>query len=218
MRTTLAVFFVAILIAACAQPRAPQPPTAEPPAIAERKILYNGTIALVVPDLAAAEPKLLELVSRQGGFVAGSDVAGQLGARRVESWKLRVPVAKFRETLDAVSALGEVASVHSDSQDVTAEFSDDEARLSAKQTEEKRLLRLLDSSTGKLTDVLAVEKELSRVRGEIEEVTGRVKLLGSLAALSSITVTMTELRAFLPSSAPPFLTRIAKLAATPAAK
>ena len=56
--------------------------------------------------------------------------------------------------------LGELERNHVDSQDVTQEYYDIDARIKNKQQEEKRLQKHLDESTGKLTDILAVEREL----------------------------------------------------------
>ena len=79
--------------------------------------------------------------------------------------------------LQAVSRLGVPESRHQTAQDVTEEFVDLEARISNKKRLEKRIVELLSSSSGKIKDVIEVERELARVRGEIEQSEGRLRYL-----------------------------------------
>ena len=69
---------------------------------------------------------------------------------------------------------------------MTEEFFDLEARIKNKKVEEARLVKHLTDSTGKLEDILAVEREISRVRQEIEHMEGRIRLIANLAELTSV--------------------------------
>src|SRR5262249_27737277 len=73
-------------------------------------------------------------------------------------------------------------------------------------------LKHLEKSTGKLEDILAVEKELTRVRGEIERFQGRRQYLEKLSALTTVTVTIHERKNYVPdkSQAPAFGTTVAR--------
>jgi hypothetical protein len=57
---------------------------------------------------------------------------------------------------------------------------------------EDRLIELLGNRTGRLSDVLAVERELARVREEIERYEGRLRYLRTRAAMSTLSVTVHE--------------------------
>ncbi len=92
-----------------------------------------------------------------------------------------MPVDRFDSFVSAVSQIGEVRTNHVGSQDVTEEYYDIEARIRNKQEEEKRLLKHLADSTGKLEDILSVERELTRVRGEVEQMQGRLRFLANRA-------------------------------------
>ena len=83
-------------------------------------------------------------------------------------------------------------------------------RIRNKQREEERLLELLETQTGKLQDILSVEKELSRVREEIERYQGRLRVLKDQTTLSTVTLRIDELRGYLPDESPGFRTRIAR--------
>ncbi len=116
---------------------------------------------------------------------------------------MRVPVDRFDDLVRQISKLGEVRTSHIGSQDVTEEFFDLEARIHNKQEEEKRLLKHLADSTGKLEDILKVEHELTRVRGEVEQLQGRLRFLANRADLGTVTITATERQNEPPPAAPP---------------
>jgi len=165
-------------------------------------------VDLVVEQFEPLPERVEELVRQHGGFVSASSIAGSPGRPRSGRWTIRVPVDRFSEFLAAVRLLGEVRSVNSTSDDVTAEFYDIEARIRNKQQEEERLLKLLAEATGKLEEVLAVERELSRVRGEIEQAQGRMRMLKDVTELTTVTVTVTEIKDYVPDEAPTYVTRV----------
>jgi hypothetical protein len=172
-------------------------PTTPPPAV-PRKIIYDATIDLVVDSLGGLEASVVDVVKRHGGFLSGSDMATQVSAQRTATWRVRVPVDRFEDFVRAIGRLGEVRTSHIGSQDVTEEYFDLEARIRNKQEEEKRLLKHLADSTGKLEDILKVEAELTRVRGEVEQMQGRLRFLANRADLSTVTITATELKNYTP--------------------
>ena len=182
-----------------AESEAPATPKADAaPAHISRKIIYDARIDLLVKSLDATEQAVLELIKDHNGFLAESNIAARTGTQRDATWRVRVPVDHFDSFVSAVSKLGEVRTNHVGSQDVTEEFADLEARIRNKQEEEKRLLKHLADSTGKLEDILAVERELSRVRGEVEQMQGRLRFLANRADLSTVTITATEWKDYIP--------------------
>ena len=177
-------------------------PAPEAPVV--RRIIYSASIDLIVTDFDGSGKNVQTIVDYQGGYVAKSDVGEVSGERRRATWTLRVPVAKFRETMDALAQIGHAVSTKHDSQDITDEFYDLEARLKNKRVEEERLLDHLKKSTGKLDEILTVEKELSRVRGEIEATQGRLQKLAKLSELTTIIVSMQEQKDYVPPTAPTY--------------
>lgn len=175
---------------------------------ANRKLVYRAEVDLVVEQFEPLPGQVEAAVKQHGGFISASNISGAPGHPRTGRWTIRVPVERFVEFLAAVRQLGEVRSTNSTSDDVTAEYYDVEARIRNKQQEEERLLKLLADATGKLEEILAVERELSRVRGEIEQAQGRLRMLKDVTDLTTVTVSVTEIKDYVPEEAPTYLTRV----------
>ncbi len=180
------------------------------PARAARKIIYDARIDLLVDSLNATEQAISKIIKENDGFLAESDQSSSQQNQRRATWRVRVPVANFDAFVAAVVRLGEVRQNHVSSQDVTEEYLDLDARIRNKREEEKRLLKHLADSTGKLDDILAVERELSRVRGEAEQMEGRLRFLADRAELSTVTIEANEWKDYKPPVAASFGTQISR--------
>jgi len=225
-----ALWFVFCLVLGCAAAsdpsekraqRAPQvaqapnanPPVPDGPAVpVERKIIYTSQIEVIVDDLKVAQQRLEELVQpvqQAGGYVARQEINGRTGYHRQSSWTIRVPLSKFDGFVAEVEKLGELQRNSRDAQDVTEAYADLDARLRNKQASEARLLSHLEK-TGDLKDTLEIERELSRVRGEIEQLQGQLSLLKNKTDLATVTLTLHERENYTPPSTPDFSTQISR--------
>ncbi len=174
----------------------------------ERKIVFRASIELAVEDFQPLPAKIEALAKQFEAYVARSNLSGSPGRPRSGQWTVRVPVARYDDFLAAARRLGEVERVCGDSQDVTDEFYDVEATIRNKRLEETRLLKLLETSTGKLEEVLAVERELSRVRGEIEQSEGRMRVLSNLTSLATVDIAINEIKNYVAQEAVTYGTRM----------
>jgi len=179
------------------------------PADVKPRIIYTADAHLVVEDFAAAEEKLRKLVDEVGGYLATAREDRSSGSSRHGTWGVRVPVTKFEPFLASLDSIGFVESRNQTSEDVTMEYVDVEARISNLKRLEDRYVTLLAEQTGKLEDVLKVEQELARVRGEIEQSQGRLRFLTNKTDFSTVTVTIREQKDYVPPKAPTFGERIA---------
>jgi hypothetical protein len=96
-----------------------------------------------------------------------------------------------------------------DSQDVTDQFYDLEARIKNRKSEEESLRKLLEQTTGKMEDILAVRRELNQVRGDIDQKEGQLRRLANLSSLTTVNVTLQEIKDYVPPQAPTFGSTIA---------
>lgn len=107
------------------------------------------------------------------------------------SMTLRVPADRLEKLSREIAGLGTVITQSSSSDDVTQQYVDMAARLKNLKAEETRLRGFLDRA-GKVSDLLAVERELARVRGEIEAMQAQVDYLKRQVARATLIVTMSE--------------------------
>ncbi|HEU4629964.1 MAG TPA: DUF4349 domain-containing protein [Gemmatimonadaceae bacterium] len=155
-------------------------------------IIRTGTASVEVQDVDTAAAQVRALVARLGGYVANSALQAGRDQVRTAVLEVKVPAARFDAALTGLRPLGTVEVVNVDAQDVGEEYTDLEARVANARRLEERLVELLATRTGKLDDVLAVERELARVREEIERMEGRMRYLRARAAMSTLTVTLHE--------------------------
>ena len=124
---------------------------------------------------------------------------------------MRVPPGKMAGLLEKLRVLGTVTSENSTGEDITDEYVDLEARLKTMKASEARLLELLQRQTRKLADVLAVEKELTRVRGDIEAYEARRRNWDILTTLVFLPTVGAVLLAFISPAAKNTIRAIALL-------
>ena len=179
-------------------------------AIDNRKIIYTASLAIVVDDFSGVEQSIASLVKQYGGFVADANVSLNQGSQRSGTWTVRIPARSFESFLDASGDLGVPERREQHGQDVTEEYVDLEARIRSKKQLEERILELLADNKGEIKDVIEVERELSRVRTEIEQMEGRLRYLTDRTKLTTVTLNVREEQDYTPPQAPGFGTQIAR--------
>lgn len=163
-------------------------------------LIRTGNAVIEVDSLEIAISEVRLLAQRMGGFIANTSMQTGQGQIRSATLEMKVPSARFDEAIGGLRPLGKVEAVNEQSEDVGEEFVDITARMTNARRLEERLLALLASRTGKLEDVLAVERELARVRQEIERYEGRMRYLRTRAAVSTLSVTVHEPRPLIGSN------------------
>jgi hypothetical protein len=111
---------------------------------------------------------------------------------RAASLELRIPSERFDEAVNGLAPIGKLESVNVSVQDVGEEYVDVQARVANARRLEQRLVELLATRTGKLADVLTVERELARVREQIERYEGRMRYLRTRASISTLSIGIHE--------------------------
>jgi hypothetical protein len=155
-----------------------------------RVIIYTGNLALVVKDTRTAVNNIAILAGEQGGYVSSSNIY-QAGDVPRGSITIRVPAETYQVTLASLRDLAvRVERENTSTQDVTEEFTDLEARKTNLEFTEAALQELLEERqrVGKTSDILEVYRELTSIRGQIEQIEGRMRYLANQSALSTITI------------------------------
>jgi hypothetical protein len=155
-------------------------------------IIRTGQASVQVDSLERGVRAVRALSSRVGGYVANSSISSGDEQMHTATLEIKLPAAHFDDVINGLQPIGSLESVSVSAEDVGEEFVDVAARAENGHKLEQRLIDILGTRTGKLSDVLAVERELARVREEIERQEGRMRYLRTRAAMSTLSVTVHE--------------------------
>ncbi|MCL2201831.1 MAG: DUF4349 domain-containing protein, partial [Oscillospiraceae bacterium] len=156
------------------------PPVSES-SLAER-IIYTVSADIETLHYEQTLEQVNRLMALNGAFIESHFVGGvnlentMMGwnSMRTARFTLRVPTHRLNAVTADLSLLGNVASLSSDAQNITQQFSDTEARLTTLRTQETRLLELLINAEN-IEEMLAIEDRLSWVRFDIESMTSTLR-------------------------------------------
>jgi len=180
------------------------------PVPADRKIIRNAELDLESEAPDEAQTRITAIAEQMGGFVVESQQSSsdvRSSRRDIVSMTVRVPSAKFGETLEAIrNASGRVVVESVKGQDVTQEFIDIEARLKAQQALEAQFTEIMKRANT-VEDALEVQRQLAVVRGEIEKIEGRKRFLENQSSLSTIKLRI-RTPAVISAGGPGFFTRL----------
>ena len=171
----------------------PLPPkSAAAPSEPSRKLIRNAQLDLEVKAYQTAVDAITALTKANGGYLDSSN------SQRGGNGKLQgTLVAKvLPENLDAfllkLRALGEIKNQSVSTEDVTKDYYDTQARLDNSRRMETQLQELLKHDNGRVSDLLQVERELGRVRGDIEGMQGQLKLYDFQVQYATVTIALAE--------------------------
>lgn len=152
----------------------------------DRKIIQSSSVDIEVKEVGRDFQEIIRIAETAGGFVASSSFSN-LDDQQVADLTIRVPGDRYQAVLAQIRDMGKVTQESSDANDVTEEYTDLQARLRTLEATERRYLELLGRAD-EISDILLVQDRLDAVRGEIEQVQGRINLLEHLTDLATITV------------------------------
>jgi hypothetical protein len=158
-------------------------------AVISHMVVFTAELRLEVEDVDSALDAISIYAVESGGFVAGvSTTEGEGGIIAI-----RVPQETFYEAIREIERLGEVKEKEVKGEDITEDYVDLDARLRNLRSQEERLLEILGMCVD-VEEMLKVEKELERVRGGIEGLTGEMRYIEGRVELATITVSLEEAR------------------------
>ncbi|MGI8662525.1 MAG: DUF4349 domain-containing protein [Acidimicrobiales bacterium] len=159
------------------------------------KIVKTGSVELGVGKGASSGTldTITNTAAALGGYVSATQSSGsETGSQRPSAaLTVRVPAAQFEQLLSKVRTLGEVRSVTTTGQDVTAQYTDLGARIGALTATRDQLLTILHGAT-QIQDVLAVQDRITGVQSDLDSLVGQQKVLGDQAEQATLSVNVLE--------------------------
>jgi len=155
-------------------------------------IARTASLTIVVKDLAASRSSLDTILARHHGYPSQLTIFTPENTLRSAQASLRIPVSELPIAIDDLKTLGHVESETQSGEEVTQQHADLVARLTNSRETEQRLRELLAQHTGKIDDILQVEEEISRVRGEIEQMEADQNVLEHRVDFSTVELQLTE--------------------------
>jgi hypothetical protein len=177
---------------------------------AERRIIYTANLDVVVTDWDAARSEVDKLIAAHKGYVARAEERMHSGSQRSGSITIKVPVENFPALVHGLAALGHAERNAIDSQDVSEEYVDVQARVKNLKEQEAKLNELLKErrKEEKLDDIIKIGDRIGLVRQDVERAEGRLKYLATMAAYSTVNLSLREVKDYKPPTAPTFASRV----------
>jgi hypothetical protein len=198
-QTLLALVLVVLFAAGCANKASSSaPPAADAPPVAvaagsapkaDRSRITTMDVTIVAEHFDASMKELRASIDRAGGYVSDLQASGT-GEEQHARLEIRVPADRAQEVRGSFAALGEITAATEKVEDVTEQRADLEARITNAKTQEKRLLEIMATKSGSINDLVESEKELSRVRENIERLEAQQRTLVGKVDYATIHVTL----------------------------
>ena len=171
------------------------------------KLIYSASATVETTEFDRTIEKLSALVEQYGGFVESSSINGSnyytqsrgYSSERYASYVIRVPSGKFSALMGSLSTLGNVPYSHTDTENITAQYYETDARLTAYQTQEARLLEMMEAAET-VEDLIAIEEKLTELRYQIESLQSTLKNWDRQVAYSTLDLEIQEVIEYTPES------------------
>ena len=169
------------------------------------KIIYSADATVETTDFDGSIAKLLALVEQNKGWIEASSMSGAnyrsiargSSYNRSASYTLRIPSDKFELLMGSLSEIGNVPYSHTYTENVTSQYYDTQARLTAYQTQETRLLEMMEKAET-VSDVIAIEEKLTELRYQIESLQSALKNWDRQVSYSTIDLEVMEVSEYTP--------------------
>lgn len=179
----------------------------------DRKLIKYKYLTMETIEFDRTIDLIYAKVESMGGYVETSNVEGKSrfnersNEDRGAHFEIRVPSNKLDQFTNSLGDAGDIIRDETGSEDITGQYFDTEARLKSLQIQEERLLTILTKAE-KLQDIIEIERELSTVRYEIENLTGTLKKWDNLVDYSRVTLDVYQVKQLSPSNTNTFYERV----------
>ena len=163
-----------------------------PAAAANRKLIRNANVELEIASFDDAVAKITSFAKEEGGYVATTSSNKQANGKLRGDIVVKVLPDNLDRFLQKIRGLGELKNQTLGTEDITKAYFDTDARLKNARVMEQRLIDMLKKKSEDINDLLQVEKELARVREQIEQMQGELKFWDSQVQFATVTIALAE--------------------------
>ena len=160
------------------------------PAVYDRKLARRADISVTVSDVDAAAAKVRVIAASAKGLVVAEAISSEPDDPALGGFStitISVPTDQLDATLDRLAELGKVHSRNASTDDVTAQYVDTESRVKTMEASVARVRALMTQAT-KLSEIVALEGELTRRQADLEATQTQLAALDDAVALAPVEV------------------------------
>jgi hypothetical protein len=175
-------------------PLAAEPATnsSHAPIQANQKLIRNANVELEIVSFDESLQKITAFANEERGYVATTNSEKQANGKLRGTVVVKVAPENLDRFLQKIRGLGELKNQTLGTEDITKNYFDTDSRLKNARVMESRLIDMLKKKSDDINDLLQVEKELGRVRQEIEQMQGELKIWDSQVQFATVTISLAE--------------------------
>ncbi len=173
-------------------PTAEETSAATTSALANRKLIRNANVELEITSFDESVQKITVFASEDRGYIATTSSEKQANGKLRGTVVVKVAPENLDRFLQKIRGLGELKNQSLGSEDVTKAYFDTDSRLKNARVLESRLIDMLKKKSDDINDLLQVEKELARVREQIEQMQGELKFWDAQVQFATVTIQLAE--------------------------
>lgn len=166
----------------------------ETPVSTSQKLIKTVDLAMETREFDTLLTNIQEKVTELGGYTENSNISGTsyYGRGNRYAWlRLRIPVEKLDGFVTTVSDLGNVTSKNESVDDITLQYVDTESHKKALETEQERLLTLMEQAEN-VDDIIQIESRLSEIRYELQNYESTLRTYDNQVNYSTVTIDINE--------------------------
>lgn len=171
----------------------------------EQKLIYTSNVQIETKEYDLAETAVRNTVAKMGGYIESTNSYSYSSSRRNSFYKIRIPVASYREFLKAVCDIGSVTYQSENVEDVTTQYLDVEARLKSLNEKMDRL-EVLKAEAADLDQLLRIEDQISDTQYQLENYTSQLNYLKNRVSYCTVEVSLDEVEVY--TEKPSFITEL----------
>jgi len=170
----------------------PNPVEAPASALSNRKLIRNAQVELEILSFDVAVQKITAFANEERGYVATTNSEKQANGKLRGQVVVKVVPENLDRFVQKIHDLGELKNQTLGTEDITKAYFDTDSRLKNARVMEQRLIDMLKKKSDDINDLLQVERELGRVREQIEQMQGELKYWDSQVQFATVTIQLTE--------------------------